>query len=231
VLYHLRTCASVEEFLAITVAPIDGAIIYRGVSNADFRLVPSVGRWLGPENSRSSFERQIFEDFKSRAIGYLSQLPRDDWDWLFLAQHHGLPTRLLDWTTSPLVALRFALMSESTADFAVFWTQVAQVIPSNISTFLGTDPLAVATTAQVHPTYITNRAERQLSVFTIQPNPWDEYAGPNTIHKVTFPANSRRDVLRRLQYLGITNSLLLPSIESLAKDIAFSKNVRLNYDA
>jgi type I restriction enzyme M protein len=59
----------------------------------------------------------MLEKFKREAIPYLTIKPNDDWDWLALAQHHGLPTRLLDWTQNPLVAVGIA----STSCPAISW--------------------------------------------------------------------------------------------------------------
>jgi hypothetical protein len=220
----------IEDFLSIEVAPIEGAMVYRGVPDADYQLVPSVGRWKGPEENRAHFELQIFTDFKMRSEGYRESIPRSEWDWLFLAQHHGLPTRLLDWTSSPLIALHFAVSADRHTDFAVYAANFAQHITHNPDGFLTGDPMRVESVAQVHPRFVSSRVERQRSIFSIQPNPFVPLEDVNQINKYIFPASARRDALRKLHYYGITNALVMPSLDNLAKDIVFSKSVKLHYE-
>src|SRR2546427_519519 len=75
---------------------------FRGQSDATWLLVPKAGRheYFLP-NDR---DLGRFKSWKDRAVAYLGSLPTDEWECLAIAQHHGLATRLLDWTYNPLVA-------------------------------------------------------------------------------------------------------------------------------
>jgi hypothetical protein len=88
---------------------------YRGCSSALYPLLPSLYRHqkLKTPDDLASLERQLMTRFRQRSIPYHTRPLIDDWDTLFFMQHYGVPTRLLDWTENPLIALHFALMGAS----------------------------------------------------------------------------------------------------------------------
>ena len=79
---------------------------YRGQGDASWGLVPKIYRpELAPADEKEL--RQEFQSAGGQLLG--TSIPKNKWDWYFLMQHYGAPTRLLDWTINPLVALFFAL--------------------------------------------------------------------------------------------------------------------------
>ena len=80
-------------------------IWFRGSTNRHHGLVPSIGR--GPFALEN--EIGLIRGFKQNAIQFLGERPQSEWEWLFLARHHAVPTRLLDWSESPLIGLYFAV--------------------------------------------------------------------------------------------------------------------------
>ena len=76
----------------------DEAVWFRGHSKASFNLLPSLAR------DPKALEREslLSKRFKQNAYPFRQTPPQSEWEWLFLMQHFGIPTRLLDWTESPL---------------------------------------------------------------------------------------------------------------------------------
>lgn len=84
--------------------------LYRGLPNEKYHLTTSLQRIC--KNRQQDIEKSILRNFTKYAAIEDSQLKESIWRQLIIGQHHGLPTRLLDWTYSPLIGLHFATSGE-----------------------------------------------------------------------------------------------------------------------
>lgn len=119
-------------------------LVFRGLARADYSNVSSLARLRG---DFAALERHLIRNFRKYA--HQEAPGPTTWDWLALGQHHGLPTRLLDWTFSPLVALHFATASWPEDD-AVLWAvdcvAVHATLPPRLHTALEEEGAIVFTT-------------------------------------------------------------------------------------
>src|SRR5919202_6543608 len=123
---------------------IHSTLVWRGLSRSQYTNVSSLARLS--EDYRQ-LERHLIRNFRKYAH---REAPGPTiWDWLSLAQHHGLPTRLLDWTFSPLVALHFATATWPDDDailLAVDCEGAHELLPESLHDVLDREGALVFTT-------------------------------------------------------------------------------------
>lgn len=191
--------------------------IYRGVTSKDYQLVPKIGRVrLRTNEPRKTVEGRIFGRFRERALPFLVFMPRNDWDWLAMAQHHGLPTRLLDWTRNPLAALYFAVEHETTCDSAIYVLRGYKVL----STKAHRHPFKYSQVGKFVPDRITPRISAQLGVFTIHPEPEKPFSS-DSIEKLIIPNKIRKQLKQIVDTYGINRATLFPDLDALAHYITW----------
>lgn len=185
-------------------------IIYRGVRDGSYELQPDAGRYGLTENQ----ERMILRLFKDQALPYLNFRPENEWEWLALARHHGLPTRLLDWTRNPLVAAYFAVEKEHRGDSLIY--------AYHSDTFIGiekyADPFVRTKVGKFIPSHVTKRITAQVGIFTIHPNPKRPFDSPD-VDQIIISSNCREKLKWILYRYGIHRASLFPDLDGLATHI------------
>ena len=233
---------SVGELIArlkVHTNGVDAPAWFRGQSTSAWPLVPKLLRGTVPQS-----ETYLISRFKQNATLLLPRPPRNDFEWLFLMQHHSMPTRLLDWTESPLVALYFAVTENETEEGAL-WVLLPTVLneksnyrpdyPLEIPSFEDEDlknylPETVASehrsrlfpSAAIAPRN-SQRMQSQQGVFTIshrEATPIEDVGAVGSprdhVWRYLIPPGSKDTLRSELKILGITRFQLFPELDSLS---------------
>ncbi|WP_394344613.1 FRG domain-containing protein [Aliirhizobium smilacinae] len=233
--------SSLSEYLSLIESqPGDYRHIFRGHHDSCWGLVPGLYRIQNPnifngtlEASYDAYEARCLEVFFNEGLPYLPSIQRGYSNDRILAQHFGVPTRFLDWTRDPLVALFFAVEQDVDIDAAVFMILPdAQYLPEHVRS-LGSHK-AIALT----PPAIDRRIPAQKSVFTFHPFgpsdapfvPLDQRpdmgnqitSGDGLVRgftKIVIPARRRRHLRHTLLSIGVDRRNLFPGLDGVGMDV------------
>jgi len=116
-----RPISSLPEYLEATrelgVRSARRHLWFRGVHDARYALVPRLYRSDAGVEELQALEREMFAEFRSRSRSLLAPDIASDWERMFVMQHYGVPTRLLDWSENAFYALYFALSGAAERGF------------------------------------------------------------------------------------------------------------------
>lgn len=232
---------SLEEYVRISglfveewSTPSTGEITpwFRGQKDASWHLIPGQYRYsiINADEIRS--------EFILKASSLLVSLPASGWEWYFIMQHYGLPTRLLDWTTGSLIALHFALCQETGSQDAAVWAldpwslnkwstgkpdlllasdkQSAKYLPPMYS-----DTCVPARPVAIVPPYNTSRITVQRGAFTVHGSSKDplNVQFSARLARLVIPSDSAHRIRRDLRSAGISEFTLFPELDGLSRDI------------
>lgn len=216
-IYIYSVCSFIDKVMSNVDNNYD--MIYRGHSSCSYELKPSVGRIDGYSDD---MELMLFQEFKKRYRPYTKVFPETDLELLFMAQHYGVPTRLLDWTFNPLIALYFASAPNDDNDGKVYSIKLRKAydvdeledLSMSIDSILKVDRCKYFV-----PHYTDVRYFNQKSVLLLcnHPNWKFDFADREPVCIIKKEAKPK--IRKELAILGIDESFVFPTLDSLGKDV------------
>lgn len=185
-------------------------IIYRGQADSSWDLLPKAGR----EPFNSVIDKTVLDYFKENALPYLDIPPENDFEWLAFAQHHGIPTRLLDWTSNPMIATFFAVVKDFPFDAAIYKYNYNTLANIEVNPFDFTEVLVYK------PRGITQRIIAQQSFFTIHPEikkPFNAAPDKGTLEKIIIDKDYRQKLKYELHRYGYNYFSVFQDLQGLSE--------------
>jgi hypothetical protein len=221
--------------------------MFRGQGN-DWPLLPTIGRmaqYINPNPKKKDLkhgipffyvkwnylEEDLINKFKKYSIPFLKRIPTSKVEWLILAQHHGLPTRFLDWSTNPLKGLYFAVENSNHATDGVVWAFTPNGYYEDLSKIYEMTKGEIGSLVAYFPDHLNARIIAQESCFTYFPFPKKSIPMPplenikkyssdiKKLYKFTIPLKYKKTIKKELNKYGISHRSLFPDLDGISTAI------------
>jgi hypothetical protein len=217
-----KTLVSTFAELEKQLSALRDGWIFRGHAHKSWLLVPKGGRppFVGQDSN-------LFKAWQRRAIEHIQAAELNQWDWLSIAQHHGLATRLLDWTTNPLNAAFFAVCESRPGPAVIhaarFEPPYREPPPSIVN------PMDFVGITTFTPRQVAARIGRQGGLFTIH-NPPDSAletvpSSIVTLKSIIINEGFRAALLSELDFFGVNRASLFPDLDGLSSYLNWTAEV------
>ena len=252
--YPVFRLESWDRFLELVTNPPYSHWAFRGERDERWPLYSSLSRYLRAfcvdPRAWPEQESRILRVFKRKAHQFLDKPPDpdDDFQWLALMQHHGAPTRLIDFTWSPYVAAFFAL-ERTVADGVVWAMNKGRVDRTRPSEPVRMDPRAGGNFRRYflkgkhrfiwmgEPHTMNSRLIAQSGTFAVPgvlDLPVEEILSDrdqnNILAKIVLTNAVREVAMRELYRMNITYATLFPDLDGLARSLAYELEFHWAYD-
>lgn len=196
--------------------------LFRGEPATTYELRPSGGREGEDPGARTlqyspEQERLALRRFRHDAQPYVGFASHSDLEWLAIAQHHGMATRLLDWSESLLVAAFFAVQHAGNHGHALIYgvSGLPVLDPDEVR-----DPFAVREVSIYRPRHLNPRIAAQRSVFTIHPDPTRALSSDH-LRRWRVSQSACRDLKLTLDFCAVNYASLFPDLGGLARHVGW----------
>lgn len=196
-------------------------LIFRGVKKESYELLTTLGRSRTQDNKEFNIqsEKLLLKLFKQKCYEFIKEHIDNDFALLSIAQHHGLPTRLLDWSRNPLVALYFAVKDdfynwETKEDSAIYVFRDHKKVDLDKEF----NPFKIKSAQRYIPRYWSPRIVAQSGLFTVHDKPLEPFSS-DKIKKINISHEIRKDIKKCLDRCGVNQATLFPDLDGISAHI------------